>query len=89
VIIPELKTIVGFLLISVSATCSASPAATPDPEKDPQMLNLLREARTLIDGKKPQPAIEKCEKVIASFKAYYGNSKSKIYCARGSTESLA
>ncbi len=52
------------------------------------MRDLLAEASTLIDGKKPQPALEKCEKVIVSFKAYYGSRKEKIYCARTSAESL-
>ncbi len=53
------------------------------------MLDLFKEAKILIEAKKPQPAIEKYEKVIASFKAHYGNSKSRIYCARGTIESAA
>jgi tetratricopeptide (TPR) repeat protein len=78
----------GILFLFAGAIHSQRAASPPDPDKDPQMLNLLREARTLIDGKRPQPAIEKCEKVIASFKAHYGSRKEKIYCARTSTENL-
>jgi hypothetical protein len=52
------------------------------------MSNLLKEARTLIDEKKPKPAIGKCNEVIASFEAHYGSRKEKIYCARTSAESL-
>ncbi len=63
-------------------------AASADPDKDPQTLKLLQEARTLIDGKKPQAGIEKCEKVIALFETYYAGSKHKIYCARTSAENL-
>lgn len=51
------------------------------------MLDLFKEAKALIDAKNPQLAIEKYEQVIASFKAHHANSKSKIYCARGTTES--
>jgi tetratricopeptide (TPR) repeat protein len=86
---PRIRVVLGVLLLLSCAIHSQRAASPSDPDKDPEMLNLLQEARTLIDGKKPQPAIEKCEKVIARFKAHYGNSKSKIYCARGSTESLA
>jgi tetratricopeptide (TPR) repeat protein len=63
-------------------------AATADPDKDPETPKLLEEARTLIDGKKPQAAVENCEKVIALFKAHYANTKHKIYCARTSAENL-
>lgn len=63
-------------------------AVSADPDKDPEAPKLLEEARKLIDGKKTQAAIEKCEKVIALFKAQYGNTKEKIYCARTSAESL-
>ena len=61
--------------------------AESEPDKDPRMLQLLNEARTLIDSKHPQSAIEKCDKVIAAFKAAYGSRKEKIYCARSSAES--
>jgi Flp pilus assembly protein TadD len=59
----------------------------PNPDKDPQLLDLFKEAKILIEAKKPQSALEKYEKVIASFKAHYANNQSKIYCARGTTES--
>jgi len=64
-------------------------AAATDPDKDPQLPKFLEEARSLIDAKKPQAAIEKCDKVIATFKAHYAKSEHKIYCARSSSENLA
>jgi tetratricopeptide (TPR) repeat protein len=73
----------ALLLVSVTSF-----GAEAEPDKDPRMMQLLQEARTLIDTKKPAPAIEKCEKVIAAYKAAYGAGKQKIYCARTSTESL-
>jgi len=79
-------TIFMSLMLFILATAGIAVGAEPD--KDPQMLRLLQEGRTLIDSKKPAPAIEKCNKVIASFEAAYGQRKEKIYCARSSTESL-
>jgi Flp pilus assembly protein TadD len=64
-------------------------AASTDPDKDPTFSKLLEEVRRLIDAKKPQPAIEECDKVIAAFKAHYAKSEHKIYCARSSSENLA
>jgi tetratricopeptide (TPR) repeat protein len=63
-------------------------AAAADPDKDPQALKLLQEARALIQGKRLPDAIEKCDQVIARFKAHYEGRKEKIYCARTSAESL-
>jgi tetratricopeptide (TPR) repeat protein len=79
---------VRILFLLLCATQSQRAASPPKPDKDPELSNLLQEARALIDAKKPQPAIEKCEKVIAAFKAHYANSKSKIYCAQTSAENL-
>lgn len=88
-VIPRIRLVLGFVVCLAAAIYSQDPrAATADPDKDPQTPKLLEEARTLIDGKKPQAAIEKCEKVIALFKAHYANTKEKIYCARTSAESL-
>lgn len=70
---------------AIQSQWAASPA---DPDKDSEMSDLLQETRALIDAKKPQPAIEKCEKIITRFKTHYGQSKSKIYCAQSSAESL-
>ena len=70
-------------------TAGSSHTLLAEPDKDPQTLKLLQEARTLIDSKKPAQAIEKCDKVIATYKAAYGSRKEKVYCARTSTESLA
>jgi tetratricopeptide (TPR) repeat protein len=78
----------GIVLLLGCAISSQRGAAPPDPDKDPEMATLLQEARTLIDAKKPQPAIEKCEKVIARFKEHYGTRKETIYCARTSAENL-
>jgi tetratricopeptide (TPR) repeat protein len=85
---PRIRLAVGILCLFLSAVQNQRAAAPADPDKDPELSNLLLEARALIDSKKPQTAIEKCEKVIASFKAHYGNSKSKIYCAQTSAENL-
>jgi tetratricopeptide (TPR) repeat protein len=63
-------------------------AAAADPDKDPQAPRLLQEARALIQGKRLPDAIEKCDQVIATFKAHYEGRKEKIYCARTSAESL-
>jgi tetratricopeptide (TPR) repeat protein len=80
---------VGILFLFLCAIQSQR-AASPllDPDKDPQLLELFKEAKALIGAKNPQAALEKYEKVIASFKAQYANSQSKIYCARGTTESV-
>ena len=85
---PRMRLAVGILCLFLAAVQNQRAAAPANPDKDPELSNLLLEARALIDAKKPQPAIEKCEKVIASFKAQYGNSKSKIYCAQTSAENL-
>jgi tetratricopeptide (TPR) repeat protein len=84
----DLRIALGVLLLTGGAINSQSAPSLPDPEKDSQMRDLIAEATRLVHGKRPQPAIEKCEKVIASFKAYYGSRKEKIYCARTSAESL-
>ena len=76
------------LVSCLAVSVHSQGAAAADPDKDPQTLNLLQEARTLIDGQKPQAGIEKCEKVIALFETYYAGSKHKIYCARTSAENL-
>lgn len=74
--------------VFLALTCVHLQAAPPDPEKDSALPKLLEEARSLIDHKKPQAAIEKCDKVIALFKTHYANSPHKIYCARTSAENL-
>lgn len=52
------------------------------------MSKLLQDARKLLEGKQLPDAIDKCDKIIARFKAHYEDSKAKIYCARTSAESL-
>ena len=87
--IPRIRLVLGFVLcLAAAIQTQQAGAASADPDKDPQTPKLLEEARTLIDGKKSQAAIEKCEKVIALFKTHYADSKHKIYCARTSAESL-
>src|ERR1700730_15847320 len=76
------------LLAALLLTAGTSFGAETDLDKDPRMMQLLKEARTLIDSKKPATAIEKCDKVIAAFKATYDSRKERIYCARSSAESL-
>ena len=83
-----MRLVVGILFLFLCAIQRPKAAAPANPDKDPELSNLLQEARALIDAKKPQPAIEKCEQVIATFKAHYANSKSKIYCAQTSAENL-
>ena len=78
----------GVLFLLGCTILSQRAATPPDPDKDPQTLNFLKEARALVDAKKPQSAVEKCDRVIASFKAHYGNRKEKVYCARTSAENL-
>ena len=87
---PRLQLVVRilFLLLCATQTGRAATPVNPDPDKTPDMSNLLTEARTLIGGKQPKPAIGKCDEVIASFEAHYGSRKEKIYCARTSAESL-
>lgn len=75
----------GFFLVVASPDLVA---ATNDPDKDPTLPKLLEEARKLIDAKKPQAAIDKCDKVISLFKNHYATRKEKAYCARTSAESL-
>jgi tetratricopeptide (TPR) repeat protein len=78
----------GILFPFAMGVGSETAAAPTDPEKDPRMFNLLQEAQTLVDGKKPAAAIEKCDQVINRFKTHYGSRKEKIYCARTPAESL-
>ena len=83
---PRFRVLLGLVLLIGIVDNSRATAA--DPDKDPGLPKLLEEARALIDRKQPQAGIEKCEKVIAVFKAHYGNSKEKVYCARSSAEAL-
>lgn len=63
-------------------------SAFGDPEKDPQVVQRLQDARQSIDARRPADAIKQCDEVIASFKTHYGGSKQKIFCARTPPESL-
>lgn len=86
---PGIRVGFGILFLFTCAIHSQQAASPTDPDKDSELSNLLHEARALVDAKKPQPAIKKCEQVIASYKTHYGSSKSKIYCAQTSAENLA
>ena len=85
---PRLPVLFGLTLAIAVGIQNQRAAAPTDPETDSQILKLLQEARALIERKNPPAAIEKCDRVIASFKNSYGNRKEKIYCARWPTESL-
>jgi len=76
------------LLLACTLTGAPLQAAPTDPEKDPSLPKVLEEARALIRSKNPKAGVEKCDKVIALFKAHYANSAHKIYCARTSAENL-
>lgn len=83
---PRFRFFLGFvLLLGIFDDSRAAPA---DPDKDPHNSKLLEEARALIDAKKLQGGIEKCEQVIKLFESHYANSNHKIYCARNQTENL-
>ena len=86
---PGIRSIAALIFLGAFWATPRANAAAPDPDKDPQFGKLLEDARNLIDAKKPQAAIDKCDKVIAAFKAHYANSEHKIYCARSSSENLA
>jgi tetratricopeptide (TPR) repeat protein len=76
------------ILALIVATAAGFAAAGGDPDKDPQMMKLLQEARHNIDSKNPAAGISKCDTVINAYKAHYGASKQKIFCARSPEESL-
>ena len=78
-------------LVVVTACGFAAPAAAgtgTDPEKDPQMMQLLQEARRLIDGREPAAAIAKCDAVIRAYEEHYSGSKQRIFCGRTPEERL-
>jgi tetratricopeptide (TPR) repeat protein len=85
---PQIRLIGALTYLLAFLIGSRAISAGTDPDKDAGLSKMLEDARALIDQKKPQPAVEKCDKVIASFNAYYVNSKHKIYCARTSAENL-
>ena len=68
-------------LASIVTSRATEAAAPADPENNPAIVEMLHEARRLIDAKEPAAAIRKCDGVIAAYKAKYGNEKQKIYCA--------
>jgi Flp pilus assembly protein TadD len=63
-------------------------SAESDPDKDSRLRELVAESEKLATAKKSAAAIEKCDKVIAAFKAYYGKQRRKIYCGNSSAEVL-
>jgi tetratricopeptide (TPR) repeat protein len=76
------------VLALIVATTVGLAVAGGDPDKDPQMMKLLQDARHNIDSKNPASAIAKCDQVINAYKAHYAGSKQKIFCARSPEESL-
>jgi tetratricopeptide (TPR) repeat protein len=85
---PVIRVGFGILFLFTCAIHSPRAASPTDPDKGSEMSNLVREAQKLLKEKKLPGAIEKCDQVIASFEAHYGNRKEKFYCARTSAESL-
>lgn len=87
---PGVQVLVGFIVggVLIASRPSTDAASSPDPDKDGALTKLLEEGRTLIDSRKPQAAIELCEKVIAAFQTHYAKSDHVIYCARTQTENL-
>jgi tetratricopeptide (TPR) repeat protein len=75
------------LLSLIVATAVGFGGAGGDPEKDPEMMKLLQDARHRIDSKNPAAAIAKCDAVINAYKAHYAGRKQKIFCARSPEES--
>ena len=61
-------------------------SAESDPDKDSRLRELVAESEKLATAKKSSAAIEKCDKVIAAFKAYYGKQPRKIYCGNSSAK---
>ena len=68
------------LIVATAVGLAAPPGG--DPDKDPQMMKLLQEARHYIDSRNPAAGIAKCDAVISAYKAHYGGGKQKIFCAR-------
>jgi tetratricopeptide (TPR) repeat protein len=85
---PTLHVVMQVLVAGVAIAMGATSVSAADPDKDPQMRTLLKDARSLIDSRNPVAAIEQCDKVTAAFKAAYDGDKRKIYCARTSEESV-
>jgi len=85
---PHIRLIAALIYLLACLIDSKAISAGADPDKDAALSKTLDEARVFIDHKKPQAAIEKCDKVIAAFDAHYRKSKVKVYCARTSPENL-
>ncbi len=76
------------IVLAIVAVSIGFAFAGGDPEKDPQMRQLLQDAVQLIKNKNPAEAIPKCETVINSYKGYYDPTKQRVYCARSPVASL-
>ncbi len=75
-------------ILAISIATVGFAATSGDPEKDPQMKQLLQDAGHLIEHKKADAAIPMCDAVIGAYSVYYNGGKQKVYCARSSTQSL-
>ncbi len=82
-----IKAALQALALAVAAVGIAASTGS-DPDKDPQVAELLRDARYLVDSRNPAAAIPKCDAVINAYKTHYSSSKQKIFCARTSAEAL-
>ena len=74
------------LIVATTVRLAAAPGG--DPDKDPQMVKLLQDARRLMDSKNSTVAIAKCDAVINAYKAQYGGIKQRIFCGRTPEERL-
>src|SRR5262245_21561236 len=87
-LVRSMRHITSQVIALIVATAAGFAAAGGDPEKDPQMVKLLQEARHNIDSKNLAGAIAKCDHVINAYNAYYGDSKQRIFCGRTPEERL-
>ncbi len=82
------SSLLAFVILAAMLTPRVRADSPAEPDKDPRMLTLLREARRAIDARQPADAIPPCEEVIARFAKAYPGHPQKVFCARSSPESL-
>jgi tetratricopeptide (TPR) repeat protein len=78
------------LILAIHPVWCQQESRVSSADEDAVQVKLLLEGRRLLDSGKPMEAItEYFDKVLSNFKAKYGNSEKRFYCARTSTESLS
>ena len=65
------------LFLAIVVTTIGFAGSGPDPEKDPQMNQLLQESVNLIKNKNSAEAIPKCEIVINAYRTHYEGDKNE------------